>query len=79
MGHKENFSATGKNSNDVGVLVGLSGNSHVLLCTEELVEAFYFVVLVDEDDLSTIHDHAMTRVAEQGKDGLVGVAFVEAT
>ena len=35
-------------------------------------------MLVDEDDLSTILDHAMTRKAEKGKDSLVGITFEQA-
>ena len=78
LGNEENFPATGKDSNDVGVRVSLRGSSHVLFCTKKLVEAFNFGVFVDEDYLSTILDHAMTRVAEKGKNGLVGIAFEEA-
>ena len=77
--HEENFPATGKNSNDVGIRVGHSGSSHVLFCTKKLVEAFCFVVLVDKNDLSAILNHAMARVAKKGKDGLMGVTFEQAT
>ena len=79
LSHKENFSATGKNSNDVGIGVCLSSSSHVLFCTEELVESFYFGMFVDKDDLSTILDHTMCRIAKKGEDSLVGFAFEEAS
>ena len=54
------------------------GHSHVLFCSEKLVEAFDFGVFVYQDDLSTILDHAMTRKAEEGKNGHVGVVSAEA-
>ena len=34
-------------------------------------------MLVNKDDLSTIHDHAMARVTEKSKDSLLGVALEE--
>ena len=74
---EENFPATSENSNDVGIGVCLSSSSHVLFCTEQLVEAFHFGVFIDKNDLSTILDHTMTRIAEKGEDSLVGVDFEE--
>ena len=53
------------------------GHSHVLFCTEKLVEAFGFRMFVYEDDLPTILDHAMTCKAEEGKNSLVGVVLAK--
>ena len=36
-------------------------------------------MLVDKNDLSAILDHAMARVAKEGKNGLMGIAFEQAT
>ena len=66
LGDKENFPATGENSDDVSIWIGLWGDSHVLFCSKKLVEAFDFGVLIDEGYLSTILYHAMTGVAEKG-------------
>ena len=79
LGHEENFPATGKNSNDVGIWVSLSSSSHVVFCTKKFVEAFCFVMLVYKNDLTAILDHAMARIAEKGKDDLMGVTFEQAT
>ena len=78
LGHKENFPATGENSDDVGIRMGERGNSHVLFCAKELVEAFGFRVFIHKDDLSAILDHAMASIAEKCKDSLLGVVFAEA-
>ena len=75
LGHNENFSTTGENSNNVGIWVSLSSSSHVLLCTKKLVKTFDFGVFVDKYDLPTILDHAMSSIAEKGKDNFMGVAF----
>ena len=74
---EENFPATSENSNDVGIGVCLSSSSHILFCTEQLVEAFHFGVFVDEDDLSAILDHTMSRIAEEGEDCLMWIDFEE--
>ena len=36
-------------------------------------------MLIDENDLSAILDHTMTRKAEKGENGLVRIAFEEAS
>ena len=77
LGHKENFPTTGENSDDVGVWVAEGSHSHVLFCSEKLVEAFDFGVFVNEDDLSAILDHAMTWKAEEGKHSQVGVILAK--
>ena len=50
-----------------------------MFSTKKLIEAFCFVVLVDKNDLTAVLDHAMARVAEKGKNGLMGVTFEQAT
>ena len=75
LGDEENFPATGENSDNVGVREGLGSGSHVLFCTEELVEAFDFGVFIDKYYLPTILYHTMTSIAEKGKDNFMGIAF----
>ena len=78
LGHKEYFPTTGKNSDNVGIRIALGSSSHILFCTEKLIKAFLFGVLVNQDDLSAVLDHAMTRVAEKGKDSLMRIVLEEA-
>ena len=78
LGHKKNFPATGKNPNDVSIRICLCSSSHILFSTEKPVEAFHFGVLVNEDYLPTILDHAVSRIAEKGENSFVWIAFKKA-
>ena len=75
LSHKENFPTASENSNNVSILIVPSCKSHLLLSSKKFIEALYFGVFVNEDNLPAILDHAMARIAEKGKDSLMWIDF----
>ena len=75
---EEYLPTTGEDCYEVGVWILLSNIPQILFGSEKFVKASLRIELIHENELSSIHDHAMACIARKNEDCLVGIAFDKA-
>ena len=70
LSYKENFSTASENYNYVCIGESQCLLSHIFFYSKNLVETSGWRKLINENDLSAVLNHAMTRKACEGEDDL---------